>query len=420
MSIHTEGKAQVKLRPEVFLNPVQIFNRDLSILTVSNYAAQLARTQSDKSTPFEGISLLEPLAASGIRSLRYYKEITSPIQRLIVNDINPEAVQDMISNFQDNGVQADIRQSDALDLMYSLRSQPVDVIDLDPYGSVAEFLDGAVQSVKDGGLLCLTSTDAATLCGNHPDTCFYKYGVVPTKAKYCHEFAVRTVLSAVSATANRYQKIMIPVLSLSVDFYIRVFVKIVSSAAQAKNSILNSSLVYQCTECPTYAIHTLGKHGKSKNTVNQYSGSDKCDNCGGSYSIHGPVYTGPLHDRVFIQQMLDTLPSFEFKMKDRIIGFLTAARDELDDPFYFDLSRICKFLKCVTPSQKQFRSAIRSLGYEISQSHTAATHYKTTANLSTIFDILIHWKKLKTPADKLLKNIDPSSAAYRILTKEQT
>ncbi len=27
-----------------------------------------------------------------------------------------------------------------------------DVIDLDPYGSAAEFLDGAVQAIKDGGM----------------------------------------------------------------------------------------------------------------------------------------------------------------------------------------------------------------------------------------------------------------------------
>lgn len=420
MSIHTEGKVHVKLRPEVFLNPVQIFNRDLSILTVSTYAAQLAESHLLKGKTIDGISLLEPLAASGIRSLRYFKEIPTPINRLIVNDINPEAVQDIIQNFQDNQVDADIRQSDALDLMYSLRYQPVDVIDLDPYGSVAAFLDGAVQSIKDGGLLCLTSTDAATLCGNHPDTCFYKYGVVPSKAQYCHEFAVRTVLSAVSATANRYQKVMIPVLSLSVDFYIRVFVKIYTSASQAKNSILTTSLVHQCTECPTYSLHPLGKIGKTKNTVNQYTGGSKCDNCGGNYTMHGPVYTGPLHDRQFIQQMLNSLGPFDFKMKDRIIGFLTAAQDELNDPFYFDLGRLCKFLKCTTPSQKQLRSAIRSLGYEVSQSHTSATHYKTTASFSTIFDIIIHWKKLKVQPEKYLNKIDSSSAAYRILTKELT
>lgn len=41
-------------------------------------------------------------------------------------------------------------------------SDPYDVIDLDPYGSPSIFLDSAVQSVSDGGLLCVTGN--AVLC----------------------------------------------------------------------------------------------------------------------------------------------------------------------------------------------------------------------------------------------------------------
>lgn len=40
------------------------------------------------------------------------------------------------------------------------------IIDLDPYGSPTPFLDAAVQSIADGGLLCITCTDMAVLCGN--------------------------------------------------------------------------------------------------------------------------------------------------------------------------------------------------------------------------------------------------------------
>ena len=45
-------------------------------------------------------------------------------------------------------------------LMYQHREagQQFDVIDLDPYGSAAPFIDPAVQAVADGGLLCVTCT----------------------------------------------------------------------------------------------------------------------------------------------------------------------------------------------------------------------------------------------------------------------
>lgn len=67
-----------------------------------------------------------------------------------------------------------------------------DVIDLDPYGSVSGFLDVAVQSVSDGGMLCLTSTDMPILCGNNPEVSYYKYGGTAVKARYMHEMSLRS------------------------------------------------------------------------------------------------------------------------------------------------------------------------------------------------------------------------------------
>ncbi len=41
------------------------------------------------------------------------------------------------------------------------------MVDLDPYGTPSTLLDSAVQSVADGGLLMVTATDMAVLCGNN-------------------------------------------------------------------------------------------------------------------------------------------------------------------------------------------------------------------------------------------------------------
>ena len=57
------------------------------------------------------------------------------------------------------------------------------MIDLDPYGTAAPFIDSAVQAVSDGGLLCVTCTDMASLSGNQPEACFAKYGSMPTRGK---------------------------------------------------------------------------------------------------------------------------------------------------------------------------------------------------------------------------------------------
>ena len=57
-------------------------------------------------------------------------------------------------------------------LMYNHRAEGsrVDVVDLDPYGTAAPFIDAAVQSVNDLGLLCVTCTDLSVLANtNYPD-----------------------------------------------------------------------------------------------------------------------------------------------------------------------------------------------------------------------------------------------------------
>ncbi len=47
-------------------------------------------------------------------------------------------------------------------------------VDLDPYGSPSAFLDSAVQSVADGGMLLCTATDMAVLCGGNGEVCYSK------------------------------------------------------------------------------------------------------------------------------------------------------------------------------------------------------------------------------------------------------
>jgi len=59
-----------------------------------------------------------------------------------------------------------------------------DIIDLDPYGSVVPFLDASVESISNGGLMCITCTDTKVLAGPDLSKCFYYYGT--TRAKVQH------------------------------------------------------------------------------------------------------------------------------------------------------------------------------------------------------------------------------------------
>lgn len=79
-----------------------------------------------------------------------------------------------------------------------------------------------MQSVAEGGLLAITATDMAVLCGNSGEVCWTKYGSYPLHRPYCHEGAVRILLACLEGHANRYKRFIQPLLSVHMDFYIRV------------------------------------------------------------------------------------------------------------------------------------------------------------------------------------------------------
>jgi tRNA G26 N,N-dimethylase Trm1 len=61
-----------------------------------------------------------------------------------------------------------VHQGDLVDLLYASRNGgqgSFDIIDIDPYGTAAPFLDGACMAVTQGGLLSITCTDMPVLSG---------------------------------------------------------------------------------------------------------------------------------------------------------------------------------------------------------------------------------------------------------------
>lgn len=93
---------QNEVRGTVFYNPVQEFNRDISILTIREFSKLRAEEVAKKGKwEFQGIKVLEALSATGLRSVRYMKEIES-LKELVSNDIDPTATELMKKNFEFN------------------------------------------------------------------------------------------------------------------------------------------------------------------------------------------------------------------------------------------------------------------------------------------------------------------------------
>ncbi|XP_029727371.2 tRNA (guanine(26)-N(2))-dimethyltransferase [Aedes albopictus] len=449
-----EGSAEILVAEHVFYNPVQEFNRDLSISVLSTFSriyqrekAEARRKKAKEGDPpveevklvagekcENGLRILEALSATGLRSVRYANEVPG-VKEIIANDLSKSAVESIEKNVKHNKLEHLITPSfnDAMTLMYTSTSpdKRFTAIDLDPYGHPTRFLDGAVQSIEDGGLLLITATDMAVLAGNSPEACYVKYGSVPLKTKACHEMALRILLRCIETTATRYGRYMVPLLSISADFYIRVFVRIYTGQYACKKSSSKQSMVFQCTGCESFTLQPLGilKPNPTEQNPNQIKFgtptgpyvSSRCEHCNHQHHMGGPIWSAPLYDVDFLKELLVTVEMEQFKKLTtirRIYGTLSVIREELlDVPLYYTLDRLCGILKLESIPMMKLRSALLHAGYRVSYSHASKTSIKTDAPVAVLWDILRCWQKVHPVKKERLIDGTPIAA---ILAKEPT
>ncbi|KAG2368617.1 tRNA methyltransferase [Suillus spraguei] len=515
-ALHTENTSHILIssKEEAFLNPVQEFNRDLSVACIRVWSEELnrekeakwkqsqerrakrealaggeakmgqqkkAKTESTEPSngPEDGLPgdvpaseaisegskreyrphkfvLLEALSATGLRSIRYAKEI--PLVRFVIaNDLSASATAAMKRNVELNGLgppspdpadsasssvvlehqslpdrgKVRINEGDACALMYSHRTEKtrVDVVDLDPYGTAAPFIDGAVQCVNDGGLLCVTCTDLSVLATtNYHEKCFSNYGGIPVKAEYCHEAALRLVLNTLSTSAGRYGRYIEPLLCLSIDFYVRLFVRVHSAPIEVKKTASKTAMYYVCQGCQSFYEQPLGRlvekaHERTGNVNTLFKTQagppvpQKCTECGSALHVAGPMWSGPLHNNGFVSKVLEHLESNQDKYGTavRMKGMLTVANEELHVPFYFTPSRIAGFFHSICPPLDDVASALLNAGHIVSRSHALPGSLKTSATREDVHDVFRSWvKKHPVRMDK----VSGTSLARQLLAKE--
>ncbi|KAI9120831.1 hypothetical protein K1719_007864 [Acacia pycnantha] len=367
--------------------------------------------------------VLEALSASGLRALRYAREIEG-IGQVVALDNDKASVEACRRNIKFNGSVACSKvESHLADARVYMLTHPkeFDVVDLDPYGAPSVFLDSAVQSVVDGGMLMCTATDMAVLCGGNGEVCYSKYGSYPLRGKYCHEMALRILLASIESHANRYKRYIVPVLCVQMDFYVRVFVRIYTSASAMKNTPLKLSYVYQCIGCDSFHLQTLARAMSKNNSVRYLPGfgpavPQECSDCGKKFNMGGPIWSAPIHDQEWVASMLADVKSMKdcYPAFDRISAVLTTISEELPDvPLFLSLHNLCSTLKCTSPSAVIFRSAVINAGYRISGTHVNPLGLKSDAPMVVIWDIMRCWVK-----NHPVKAQPPDQPGSVILAKE--
>lgn len=363
---------KVSAKALVFYNPVMEFNRDLSVIAL----------QSFRENQKEDLNICDAFGGTGIRGIRYSQEVKG-IQNVIINDLNPLAVEFIKENTRKNGLtNIKVFREDSNILLRKCRGK-FHFIDIDPFGTPSPFIESAAISLKAGGMLCVTATDTSALCGTYKAPCIRKYGSKPLKTEYCHENGLRILAGFIARTFSKYKKFIDLKFSHSTEHYIRLYLTIDKGAKKTDSSLKKLGYISHCPKC----LYRKTSYGITPEIPS------KCPKCGESFQSCGPLWLGNLSNADFIMKMMNILPSQYVKNDEKILKFLTRCYEESEGPVtFYDLHKISKKLKISAPPLNKVLAELKSKNYFTSRTHFKATGIRTDAPIEILENIILSFK----------------------------
>jgi tRNA (guanine26-N2/guanine27-N2)-dimethyltransferase len=345
----------------VFYNPVMELNRDLAVLTVQAFRRNVDRE----------ISICEPLTGSGIRGVRFAKEV--PNVRILIGDLTERAATLALRNVEFNAVtdRVSVEHCEA-NCMLGFHGAPkkrFDVVDIDPFGCPVPYLDSAVRALRNDGLLAITATDLAPLCGVHSKACLRKYGGKPLRTEYCHELAVRLLAGCATAIAARHEIGLRVLFSYFKDHYIRVYAQIGYGASKADATLENLGYILHCFNC----FHR-------ESTRHLFGLTMKCPECGSKMDYAGPLWIGKIFDKQFSEAMLSENMRSMLKNSNAISKLLLTTSIEADAPLtYYVVDDLCDKLSLPVPPTEKVKGLLKSKGFLTVPTHFDSRGIRTDA-----------------------------------------
>jgi tRNA (guanine26-N2/guanine27-N2)-dimethyltransferase len=357
-------------RAPVFYNPVMEFNRDLTVLAFQAYQHMVNHE----------ISICDPLTAQGIRGIRFAAEING-VKRVLISDINEHAYKLAKHNVALNSLEdkIEVLHRDA-NCVLSCNSSPdkrFDVVDVDPFGTPAPYLDSTLRAIRNNGLLASTATDLAPLCGVHAKACMRKYGGRPLRTEYCHELAVRLLAGCTASLAAKHDIGIHVLFSHSSEHYIRLYSQISYGAKKADESIKQLGYILHCFNC----LH--------RETTHQPLGNLLCPECGTKMDYAGPLWLGSIFDAEFIERMIKENQAVAFKNSARITKILSQTKEEATAPMtYYVVDKLTGKLGLPSLSIQGFADALQASGFQAVPTHFNPRGLRTEASVSVLQKIL--------------------------------
>ena len=359
---------KISSRMPAFYNPRMITNRDMSVICAESYA----RTQTHP------ICVCDLLSATGIRGLRYLG--LKSVQELYMNDIGKTAFDLMYRNLEMNfathqvekeeglvsckvdGKKVWITNREAL-LFLAEYKHTFHLLDLDPFGSPANFIPSCLKALRHGSMFCVTATDTAPLCGTYPKTCTRRYGSLSLKTGYKHETGLRILIGHIVRRAASMDIGTRPLFSHATAHYYRIYLSIRGSRSAADRALGMIGWAAHCSRCNSRLAHP-----------GFLPPTPRC--CDQPMTVFGPLWIGPLKDDRFVRSMINVIGGEDGEASEIV---LKVSR-EIDTFSFYDIHIFARMLGMRAPRTSEVMRVLKENGYRVSPTHITGTGLKTDAS----------------------------------------
>lgn len=401
---------RVPPREPAFFNPRARLSRDISVVAYSAFAAELGRPAV----------MLEALSGLGARGLRAANE--SGVGLVVLNDLNPAALSLAARSAEANGLaNVETSRREACAFLLSRmwgggsgrsdgdgdggaagRARRADIVDIDPFGSPAPYLDCCLRAVSRGGMLSMTATDLQVLNGMFPAACVRRYGGAPMRRSgFGDETSLRLMLGCLCSIAGRLDLSVRPLLVHSDQHYYRAYVRVAGRADQAKMI----GRLHLCRRCgwrgvaaPAAAAALApaappdgrggGRRERRAAAAPASRPLGECPACGRpSPDSAGPLWAGPLFDGPFARLMAARAASLPVGRE--CAPLLERAADEAAMPAaYYTLDEEASRAGTHPPKLGRMIESLRAAGHAASPTSLSPTGFRTGAPPAAIAEAL--------------------------------
>lgn len=363
----------------VFFNPRGKFVRDVSIICYKAYL------DSNQRSP--RVTFADSLAGVGARGLRVAKEVEG-IDSIFLNDINSRALEMGRRSAALNSIEhkCTFSRREACSFLLSRAEnsgERFDITDVDPFGTPSDYIDCAIRSVKDGGLLSITATDSAVLCGVYPEVALRKYLALPIRTEYSHEVGLRLLFGLAAQMAMRLETGIEPMFCHHNMHYFRAYLKVKVGNPYSRANEKKLGFILHCFNCGSRRIKSREEYFMQRTKADIESETSKnprevgCPSCGKRrLAVAGPLWIGGIS-------------SPDFEAKCRSISELSVFNPELANPLYYDVNLVKLGSGLSMPKIGRIVAELNSRGYPASRTRLNPNGVRTDATKEVLREIVL-------------------------------